>query len=111
VSGGTWVSRARGSKGARTCGGGRRSRGRGRVQAGDRGREVGDELTGGIGGTETEAGARAKGTTPTNLAHGATRQREGERARGLAPRAHGCAGLGLVGRLGLNWVFPFSRNF
>jgi hypothetical protein len=42
---------------------------------GDRGREVGDELTGGVSGTEREreSGARARGTALTNLAHGAAR--------------------------------------
>jgi hypothetical protein len=50
---------------------------------GDRGREVG-ELTGGVGGTEREAGARVRGTAPTDLAHGAARER-GERAHGLVP--------------------------
>jgi hypothetical protein len=50
--------------------------------AGDRGWEVGDELTSGVGGTERErAGARAKGTAPTNLAHGAARERGREDAR------------------------------
>jgi hypothetical protein len=49
--------------------------------AGDRGREVGDELTGGVGGTERESGARAIGTAPTNLAHGAARERGREGAR------------------------------
>jgi hypothetical protein len=42
---------------------------------GDRGREVGDELTDGVGGTEREAGTRARGTAPTNLPHGAVRER------------------------------------
>jgi hypothetical protein len=47
---------------------------------GDHGREVGDELTGGVSRTE-RGGARARGTTPINLAHGAAREREGERGR------------------------------
>jgi hypothetical protein len=54
--------------------------------AGERGREVGDELTGGVGGTEREAGARARGTAPTSLAHGAARERGGEGARVGADR-------------------------
>jgi hypothetical protein len=54
VSGGRLVSRARGSKGARTREGGRRSCVVGASTVGDRGREVGDELTGGVGGTERE---------------------------------------------------------
>jgi hypothetical protein len=41
----------------------------GATTAGERGREVGDELTGGVGGTKGEAGARARGTAPTSLAH------------------------------------------
>jgi hypothetical protein len=44
---------------------------------GERGREVGDELTGGVGGAEREAGTRAKGTAPTSLAHWAAGGREG----------------------------------
>jgi hypothetical protein len=40
VSGGRWASRARDSKGARTCGGGQRSRGRGHIH--DRGSWAGD---------------------------------------------------------------------
>jgi hypothetical protein len=75
---------------------------------GDRGREVGDEQTGGVDGTEREAGARARGMAHTDLAHRVEREREGERARGLAPTggarlsgtAGAGAGLGLVGRLG-----------
>jgi hypothetical protein len=80
VSGGRWAS----GRGAQ--------KGRGHAEvAGDRavvgvsttgdcGREVGDELTGGVGGTEREAGARARGTVPTDLAHRATRERERGRA-------------------------------
>jgi hypothetical protein len=83
VSEGRWASRAWGSKGAGTCGDGRRSRVVGASTARDHGREVGDELTSGVGGTEREMTARARGTTLTDLAHGA--EREGERARGLAP--------------------------
>ena len=72
---------------------------------GDRGWEVGDELTGGVGGTEREAGERARGTTPTSLAHWAARGRE---------CAGGCAGARRLGRLGLNgpnWVFLILGNF
>jgi hypothetical protein len=68
VSRGKWASGTRGSKGTRTRGGGRRTRGRGRIHGEGRGREVGDELTGGVHGTERE-GARARGTAPTRLAH------------------------------------------
>jgi hypothetical protein len=66
---GKWASGAWGSKG----------RGRAEVAgdravvgastAGERGREVGDKLTGGVGGTEKEAGACARGTMRTSLAH------------------------------------------
>jgi hypothetical protein len=52
----------------------------------DRGREVGDELTGGVGRTERESGARARGTTPTNLVHWAARVRGREGARVGADR-------------------------
>jgi hypothetical protein len=54
---------------------------------GDRGREVEDELTGGVGGTEREASASARETAPTGLAHGAARERERGRegALELAP--------------------------
>jgi hypothetical protein len=48
---------------------GRRTCGRGRVHDEGRGREVGDGLIGGLGGTEREASARAKGTAPTGLAY------------------------------------------
>jgi hypothetical protein len=44
--------------------------------AGERGWEVGDELTGGVGEIE-RADARAKGTAPTSLAHWAAGGREG----------------------------------
>jgi hypothetical protein len=54
---------------------------RGRVHDKGRGLEVGDGLTGGLGGTEREAGARAKGTAPTALAHWAAGGREGEKGR------------------------------
>jgi hypothetical protein len=89
---------------------------------GDRGQEDGDELTGGVGGTERESGVRMRGTTPTDLAHGAAREigREGTRVgadrRGPPVRHRGradagaCTWLGLVGRLGLNWVFYFPEN-
>jgi hypothetical protein len=60
LSRGKWASGARGSKGARTCGGGRRTRGRGCVHGEGRGWEVGDGLTGGLGGTEREKEKRAR---------------------------------------------------
>ena len=70
------------SKGARTRERGRRTRGRGRVHGEGRGREVGDGLTGGVRRTERgRADERARGTTPTGLAHWAAggRERAGER--------------------------------
>jgi hypothetical protein len=90
---------------------GQRTRGRGRVHGEGRGREVGDGLTGGLGGIEREAGARAKGTALTGLAHWVAEGREGEKGREgwhrqagpacQAPRARGRgrtrARLGLLG--------------
>jgi hypothetical protein len=55
-----------------------------RPQRGDRGRKVEDELTGGDGGTEREAGARARGRHRQAWSTG-QRERGGERARWLAP--------------------------
>jgi hypothetical protein len=93
--------------------------------AGERGREVGDELTGGVGETERESGTRERGTTPTNLAHGAARERWREgaligtdrrgppvmhRGRAGASAGGGGGGLGLMGRLGLNWLLYFIGN-
>jgi hypothetical protein len=84
--------------------------------AGDRGREVGDELTGGVGEIGRESGGHARRTAPTNLAHGAARERGREGAwigadrRDPPVRHRGRAGLGLMGRLGLNWLFYFSRE-
>jgi hypothetical protein len=49
----------------------------------DRGREVEDELTGGVGETEREAGARARGRCRQAWPTG-QRERRGERARCLA---------------------------
>jgi hypothetical protein len=101
---------------------GRRTRSRGRVHGEGREREVGDGLTGGLGGTEREAGACVKETMPTGLAHWAAGGREG--ARGLAPtggtRLSGTKGAqararareaGLAGPTGLKWVFLFPGNF
>jgi hypothetical protein len=71
---------------------------------GDHGRKVGDELTGGVGGTEREAGARERDGADKPGPRGS----EKERARGLAPTGGarlsgtegargGGGGLGLVG--------------
>jgi hypothetical protein len=84
MSEGRWASRARGSKGARVRGRGRRTRGCGRVHGGDRGREVEDELTCGVGETEREAGARARGQHQQAWPTG-QQERGAERARWLAP--------------------------
>jgi hypothetical protein len=73
---------------------------------------------------QREIGARARGTTLTNLVHGATREREGERTRGLAPtggthlsgtkgvRAWArTRGAGLNGPTWAKLAFLFSGNF
>jgi hypothetical protein len=94
--------------------------------AGERGREFGDEMTGGVGETKREAGARARETAPTSLAHWAAGGREGEKGRDnwrrqagptcQAPRARG-QGRGrarearLAGPTGLKWFFSISREF
>jgi hypothetical protein len=83
--------------------------------AGDRGREVGDELTGGVGMTERESSAWVRGrrqhTWPTGQ-----RERGGERACKLAPtgRARGCGRARRVGLSGPTWAelgFLFSKEF
>jgi hypothetical protein len=87
--------------------------------AGEHGREVEDGMTGGVGGTEREAGARARGTAPTSLAHWAAggRERENERARQTDRRGPpvsegGCARrLDRLGLNGPNWVFSNFRKF
>jgi hypothetical protein len=52
---------------------------------GDCGREVGDELTGGVDGTERERAARVREEQRRQTWPTGQREREGERARGLAP--------------------------
>jgi hypothetical protein len=89
--------------------------------AGDRGREVGGELIGGVGRTEREASARARGWCRQTWPMGQREREGGESARVGADRrgppvrhrghAGAGAGLGLVGQLGLNWVFYFPGNF
>jgi hypothetical protein len=107
VSEGRWASRAWGSKGAGTCGDGRRSRVVGASTARDHGREVGDELTSGVGGTEREMTARARGTTLTDLAHG-----ERERERGHAGWRRQASRACLFSREFLIvFLFIFSRVF
>jgi hypothetical protein len=113
--------RGTGSKGVGACGGGRRTRGRGRVHGGGSGREVRDGLTGGDRGAERKR-ARAKRSGANRSApHSSERERRGARAsadrRAPPVRDRGRAGasaregLGLMGRLGLNWLFHFLRNF
>jgi hypothetical protein len=70
---------------------------------GDRGLEARDELTGGVGRTEREASARARGRRRQTWPMG-QRERGGERARGLAPTGgarlsstEGARGVGLSG--------------
>jgi hypothetical protein len=89
--------------------------------AGDRGQDVGDELTGGVGGTERERAARVREERRRQTWPTGQREREGERTHDLAPiggtrlsgteSAQARAGLGLMGRLGLNWLFYFPGNF
>jgi hypothetical protein len=91
------------SKGARAQERGSRTRGRGRIHGERRGQEVGDGLTGGVRGTEKErAGARGRGTAPTDRLHRAARERGREGTH---------VGLGLMGRPGLKLLFHFLRNF
>jgi hypothetical protein len=89
---------------------------------GDRGREVGDELTGGVDGTERERRACERNGADKPSPRGSERERERGRAVGVdrrdppvRHRGHGGAGaragLGLMGRLGLNWLFYFLGNF
>jgi hypothetical protein len=115
MSEGRWASMARGSKGARARGCGRRTSGRGRVH----GREiVGERL-----GTANRWGrrdrerewARGKRTAPTTRRHRAAREREGVSALGLAPtggaRLSGTEGAraraGLSGLVWADWAFSF----
>jgi hypothetical protein len=84
---------------------------------GDHGREVGDELTGGVGRTEREASARARGTAPTDLAHGAAGERGREGAlvgadrRGPPVRHASARGVWLSGPTWAELGFLFSREF
>jgi hypothetical protein len=82
---------------------------------GDRGREVVDELTGGVGGIERERRTGNRNDADKPGPRGSEREgaRVGADRRDLRVRHRGRAGagLGLVGRLGLNWVFYFPGNF
>jgi hypothetical protein len=88
--------------------------------AGDCGREVGDELIGGVGRTEREASARARGwrrqTWPTGQRERGGRERAGWRRQAWptcqAPRARRRGrGVGLSGPTWAELGFLFSREF
>jgi hypothetical protein len=92
--------------------------------AGDRGREVGDELIGGVGGTERDRRACERNDADKPGPRGNEREREGERTRGLAPtggthlsgtkgvRAWArTRGAGLNGPTWAKLAFLFSGNF
>jgi hypothetical protein len=89
-----------------------------RPQQGDRGRDVRDALTSGVGGAERE-GAGAGESNGADRSVPRDRERKGEGALRLAPtrgtRLSGTGtrgrGLGLMGCLGSNWLFLFSWNF
>jgi hypothetical protein len=95
VSRGKWASEARGSKGARACGGGRRTRGRGRVHGGDVGGRLG--TTDGWGPRDRER-ERERVLAKRNNANRTDPQGSGrercERARGRALGRADWAGLG-----------------
>jgi hypothetical protein len=77
----------------------------------ERGWEVGDELTGGVRGTERErAGARARGMAPTRLAHWAA---GGISTGGCAGARAGWAKLGFSNfmEFPMPFLFIFSRVF
>jgi hypothetical protein len=71
----------------------------------DRGREVGDELTGGVGGTERERRACERNGADKPGPRGSERGREGARVgadrRDLPVRHRGRANAGARGALGL----------
>jgi hypothetical protein len=80
MSKGKWASGARGLKGRWVCGGGRRTRRRGRVHGGDVGERLGTTDEWGPQRRESLS-ARARETTPIGLAHREVGGREGgERA-------------------------------
>jgi hypothetical protein len=86
-----------------------------RLRRGDRGREVEDELTGGFGETEREAGACARGRRRQAWPTG-QRERERERGRAGWRRQAGpaCQAQGVRGLSGPTWAeigFPFSKDF
>jgi hypothetical protein len=117
---GRWASRARGSKGVRGLGRGRRTRGRGRVHGGEIvGERLGTDDRWGRRGRERER-VRAREIASTARPHRAARERGGVSTLGLVPtggtrlldaggaRARVRArGLGLLGCLGRNGLFLF----
>jgi hypothetical protein len=121
VSWGRWASRARGSKGEGTCGGGRRSRGRGHVHGG--GSWVGGWGAERWGRRDRERSGRTCERNGADRPGPRGNEIEEERGRtgwcrqagpaSQVPRARrsGRVGLGIVGRLGLNWLFYFPGNF
>jgi hypothetical protein len=113
---GKWASGAHGSKGTRACGGGRRTRGHGRVHGGDVGGRLGT-LDGWSPRDRERAGAREEKWSRQDWPTG---QREGERGESagrnrltgggrLSARA-GARGLGRLGLTRPNWFFLFSEN-
>jgi hypothetical protein len=91
--------RGMGSKGARACGGGQRTRRRGRVQGEGRGREVRDGLTGGVREAERERARAKRNDTDRSAPQSSERERGGTRVgadrRGPPVRDQGLAGMGL----------------
>jgi hypothetical protein len=113
-----WVSRARGSKGERVCGRGRRTRGRGSVHDGEIvGERLGTTDRWGRRDRERERERGGKRTVPTARPHREARGRGGVSALGLAPtggaRLSGteCARAGLSGPVWAEIGFPLSRDF
>jgi hypothetical protein len=117
---GRWASRARGSKGARAQGRGRRTCGRGCVHGGE---IVGERLgmTDRWGRWDREREGTGKRMAPTARPHRAAREREGERARFGTDRrgppvkhrrrAGAGAGTGLSGLVWAEIGFPFFQGF
>jgi hypothetical protein len=88
-----------------------------RPQRGDRGREVRDALTSGVGGAERERErARARATAPIGRSHGAARERGREGTRVCADRRgppvkHRDARAGLNGLRWAKSAFPIFLEF
>jgi hypothetical protein len=105
MSEGRWASRARGSKGARTRGHGRRTRGRGHVHGGE---IVGERLgmTDRLGRRDREReGAGEKNGADSSAPKSSERGRESERARvGADRRGPPVRHRGFAGAGGLSWM-------